>query len=60
MNIDKAIKLIQLDIDDEDVDWDTLLGEAYKLSFEALKRYGNLRWRNRIPDWELLLGETEE
>jgi hypothetical protein len=37
MTMDEAIKLIQEDIDDESVDWDTPLGEAYKMSFEALK-----------------------
>lgn len=37
MTIDEAVKLIQADIDDEDVDWDSPLGRAYKLSFEALK-----------------------
>jgi len=37
MTIDEAIRLIQEDIGDEDVDWNSPLGEAYKLSFEALK-----------------------
>lgn len=38
IDIDEAINLIQEDIDDEDVDWNSPLGRAYKLSFEALKR----------------------
>ncbi len=37
ITIDEAIGLIQKDINDESVDWDSLLGRAYKLSFEALK-----------------------
>ena len=38
MTLDKAIELIQADIDDEAIEWDSPLGRAYKLSFEALKR----------------------
>jgi hypothetical protein len=55
MTIDEAIKLIQADIDDKDVEWDSSLGEAYKLSFEALKRIKVLRAselaspRTRLP-----------
>lgn len=55
----EGIKLIQSDIDDKTVDWDSPLGQAYKLSFEALKTvqaertiYGFKRWR-RLP------GETD-
>ena len=43
MTIDEAIKLIQADIDDEDVEWNSPLGEAYKLGFEALKFVKRLR-----------------
>lgn len=39
MIIDEAIELIQKDIDDENIDWDSPLGRAYKLSFEALRKY---------------------
>ncbi|GAI91505.1 unnamed protein product [marine sediment metagenome] len=56
----EAVKLIQADIDDEDVEWDSPLGRAYKLSFEALKRIKTYRlskgWRPSI----LLPGETKE
>ena len=52
MTIDKAIKLIQEDIDDEDVEWNSPLGEAYKLAYEALKRVKRTR-NKRFP----ILGE---
>jgi len=59
MTIDEAIKLIQADIDDDDVDWNSPLGEAYKLGFEALKAEEKRR-RFAIPDRaNLLPGETE-
>ncbi|GAI63967.1 unnamed protein product, partial [marine sediment metagenome] len=53
-------KLIQADIDDEDVEWDSPLGRAYKLSFEALKRL--VAWRNDNDEdllWDLP-GETTD
>jgi hypothetical protein len=59
MTLDEAIILIQADMDDEDVDWNSQLGRAYKLSFEALKRI--LAWRNDNNEdflWDLQ-GETE-
>ena len=55
MKLEKAIKLIQADIDDEDVEWNSPLGRAYKLSFEALKRIIEFH-----EDDELLPGETKE
>ena len=60
MTIDEAIKLIQLDVDDEDVAWDTPLGEAYKLSLEALKQVRKERtgYETYAPD--LLPGEDSE
>lgn len=58
MKLEKALKLIQADIDDKDVEWDSQLGEAYKLSFEALKcrKYQS----EQTSKWAdiLLLGET--
>jgi len=65
MRIDEAIEIIQKDIDNEDVDWNTPLGEAYMLSFEAAKRLKNRRDTNTgllsASTWEkrLLPGETE-
>jgi len=35
MLLDEAITLIQADINDASVDWNTPLGTAYKLSFQA-------------------------
>jgi len=56
MTIDEAIKLIQADINDEDVEWDSPLGRAYKLSFEALKDVK----KNRQGTFTILLpGESE-
>lgn len=59
MTVDEALKEIQADIDNEDVEWDSPLGRAYKLSFEALKRvkehraeFGNIPYIN-------LPGETK-
>ena len=60
MTIDEAIKLIQKDIDDENVAWDSSLGIAYKLSFEALKEVKKARAGDPALDGELLPGETEE
>ncbi len=60
MTIAEAIKLIRADVDDEDVEWISPLGKAYKLSFEALKRVRELR-RNGKPDrYSILPGETGE
>ena len=58
MNLDKAIELIQSDIDDESVDWNTRLGHAYKLSFEALKRVEDMRKSPCTTADEILPGET--
>ena len=54
ITIDEAIKLIQSDIDDESVEWNSPLGEAYKLSFEALKRVKSHR-EYKIPSSAILL-----
>jgi len=60
MTIDEAIKLIQGDIDNEDVEWDSPIGRAYKLSFEALKRCKRAReYASFIPVYPLE-GEAEE
>ena len=59
MTINEAIKLIQADIDDEDVEWDSPLGEAYKLGFEALKRFQDWRFVKSHLASELLPGETK-
>jgi len=59
MTIDEAIKLIQEDADDEDVNWDSPLGRAYKLSFEALKEVKKARYGDPALDGELLPGETD-
>lgn len=60
MTKDKAIKLIQKDIDDEDVDWDSPLGSAYKLSFEALKRCKVLAENSPLWAAKPLPGETKD
>lgn len=60
MRLDEAIGLIQADIEDEDVDWDSPLGEAYKLSFEALKRCREAMVNKTIWDYRPLPGETED
>jgi len=60
MKIDEAIKLIQADIDDEDVEWDSPLGRAYKLGIEALKHYKRQRNAFDDPQGYRLPGETEE
>lgn len=59
MKIDEALKLIQKDIDDKDVDWESPLGKAYKLSFETLKHMQHDH-RSSVP-WNkpLLPGEDE-
>lgn len=60
MTTTEAIRLIQKDIDDEDVDWDSPLGEAYKMSFEALK---DLKAERNVLiglGKRMLPGETEE
>ena len=60
MTIDEALKLIQADINDEAIDWDSPLGRAYKLSFEALKRH-QLGRNVPVINWHTLLpGETKE
>lgn len=60
MNIEKAIEIIQADINDKDVDWDSLLGRAYKLSFEALRRMQDARHHPFLFNVDLLSGETEK
>ena len=60
MTIDEALKLIQEDIDDKDVEWNSPLGKAYKLSFEALKHIKRDRELPHNPNHPLLPGETEE
>ena len=60
MKIDKAIELIQKDIDDKDVDWNSPLGKAYKMSFEALKRLQEARKKVYFTSRMLLPGETKE
>ena len=59
MRLDKARTLIEADIDDEDVEWNSPLGEAYKLSFEALKRIMENRRDGGTFGVPLLPGETE-
>jgi hypothetical protein len=60
MTLDEAIRLIQDDINDESVDWNTPLGEAYKLSFEALKLNRLMRETYAHPQLLVLPGETGE
>ena len=60
MTIDEAIKLIQADIDDEDVEWSSPLGEAYKLGFEALKIIRHIREIDIPCSIGTLPGETKE
>lgn len=60
MTLEEAIKLIQADIDDEHVDWDSPLGTAYKISFEALKRLQNCLHHNCFVTDRPLPGETKE
>ena len=60
ITIKKAIEIIQLDIDDESIDWTSPLGKAYKIAFEALKRI--TAWRNDNDEdllWDLP-GETAD
>ena len=57
--IDEAIKEIQADIDNEDVEWDSPLGRAYKLSFEALKAVKDLRNAGLWPLTKILPGESK-
>jgi len=59
VKLDEALKLIQADLDDEDVDWDTPLGSAYKLSFEALKTIIAARATKTVYILHPLPGETE-
>lgn len=58
LTIDEAEKLIQADIDDESVEWDSPLGKAYMLSFEALKRIKKLRGYSMTQVDTRLPGET--
>jgi hypothetical protein len=60
MTIDEALKLIQADIDDKNVEWTSPLGEAYKMSFEALKVLKNNREGKIHSDFDLLAGETNK
>lgn len=60
MKLEEATELIQKDIDDKDVDWDSPLGKAYKLSFEAVKRLKAQRNWIYGDSRVLLPGETEE
>ncbi|MBA7642046.1 hypothetical protein ES703_49732 [subsurface metagenome] len=60
MTLEEVIKLIQADIDDEDVEWDSPLGRAYKLSFEALKRHKALQESPYYTRLGPLPGETEK
>jgi len=60
MNLEEAIKLIQADIDDEDVEWDSPLGRAYKLGIEALKAVRSARATNYWTPIPLLPGETKD
>ncbi len=58
ITINEAIKLIQTDIDDESVEWDSPLGRAYKLGFEALKSVKAMRRIYQSSYAPLLPGET--
>lgn len=60
MKLEKAIELIQSDINDEDVDWNSPLGKAYKLSFEALKRMINQEKNACYYIGQPLPGETKD
>ena len=60
MTIDEATKLIQADIDDKDGEWNSPLGEAYELSFEALKWVQKERPNLYGKYPPLLPGETKE
>ncbi len=60
MNVNDAIKLIRANIKDEKVEWDSPLGRAYKLSFEALKRVRDQRKFKLSKHVKLLPWETEE
>lgn len=58
MKLKKAIELIHAEIDDDTLDWESPIGEAYHLAFEALKREQSNRDN---PDWVMvgpLPGET--
>ena len=59
MTLKEALVLAQEDINDISVDWDSPLGEIYKLLIEAGKR--EVQYRKYMPDnmTELLPGETK-
>ena len=58
MTIDEAIRELGIINHDGFVIMRYTEFEALKLGIEALKRYQDLRSRNRIPTWERLTGET--
>ncbi len=58
MELTEAIRLIQEDINDVKVDWKCPLGQAYKLSFEALKRHRDRDYLRYLQMHEPLPGET--
>lgn len=60
MKLEEAKKLIQAEIDDEDLDWESPLGEAYHLAFEAVKVVIRSRQGDPPLDGELLPGETDD
>ena len=62
MTINEAVRLIQADINDESAEWNSPLGDAYRLGFEALKRVnGQREWGLRHAVIYIALpGETEE
>lgn len=60
ITLNEAIELIQKDIDDKSVDWDSPLGRAYKMSFEALKRIKANRRNELFSCRPPLPGEKEE
>ena len=57
MTLDEAAKILEGEA--EDYSTRAALRDAHKLGNEALKRYQELRSRNRIPAWETLPGETK-
>ncbi len=60
MKTKEALQLIQEDRDNEDINWDSPLGRAYLLSFEALKRHHGRQHLTFTGMMKPLPGETEE
>lgn len=59
MTIDKAIKILEGNIEGNADWWETQLGKSIRLGIEALKEVKKARYGDPALDGELLPGETE-